>query len=192
MLSLPFLPLFFFFFTLSLSLSLSLRYVYKRGFSYFNLLLYPTPPAHTSLGILGTASFIRELIGHIRETDIQWAVDWWHISSMIHSCYKEYCVPLVGLCCYSNYSTCCISRQFGEPQGAPNGEGAFHTKVFIDKILGKLHEAWPNRRVTKGIAPPRYIYPTARYKQWLEDDMKWILRDEKAYMKTSKKARRAE
>ena len=41
----------------------------------------------------------------------------------------------------------------------------------------------------KDIVPPKYIYPTARYKQWLEDDMKWILKDEKAYMKTSKKIR---
>ena len=42
----------------------------------------------------------------------------------------------------------------------------------------------------KDIVPPKYIYPIARYKQWLEDDMKWILKDEKAYMKTSKKIRR--
>ena len=42
----------------------------------------------------------------------------------------------------------------------------------------------------KDIVPPKYIYPTTRYKQWLEDDMKWILKDEKAYMKTSKKIRR--
>ncbi|KAL0011558.1 hypothetical protein SO802_006666 [Lithocarpus litseifolius] len=77
--------------------------------------------------------------------------------------------------------------QFGEPQGAPNDEGVFHSEVFTDRILGRLHEAWPRCRVTRGIAPPRYIYPTARYKKWLEDDMKWILRDEKAYTKTSKK-----
>ena len=41
----------------------------------------------------------------------------------------------------------------------------------------------------RDIIPPKYIYPIARYKQWLEDDMKWILKDEKAYTKTSKKIR---
>ena len=46
--------------------------------------------------------------------------------------------------------------------------------------------------MTKDIVPPKYIYPIASYKQWLEDDMKWILRDEKPYMRTSKKARRIE
>ena len=100
-------------------------------------------------------------------------------------------MPLVGLRCYLYYSTFCISRQFGEHQGAPNDEGTFHTEVFTNRMLGRLNEARPCRRVTRGIALPRYIYPTAWYKQWLEDDMKWILRDEKAYMKTSKKARRA-
>ena len=133
-----------------------------------------------------------ELIGHIKETDIQWVVEWWHISSMVRSCYKDCYVPLVGLCCCSYYSTCCISRQFGEHQRALDDEDAFHTEVFTNRILGRISEAWPHCRVTKGITPPRYIYPTARYKQWLEDDMKWIPRDEKAYMKTSKKARRAE
>ena len=101
-------------------------------------------------------------------------------------------MPLVGLHCCSYYSTCRISWQFGERQGAPNGEGAFLTEVFTNRILGRLREAWPCRRVTRGNAPPRYIYSIARNKQWLEDDMKWILRDEKAYMKTSKKVRRAE
>ena len=38
----------------------------------------------------------------------------------------------------------------------------------------------------------RYIYPTVGYKQWLEDEMKWILRDEEDYMMTSKKVRRTE
>ena len=64
--------------------------------------------------------------------------------------------------------------------------------MFTNKILGRISEAWPHRRVTKDIVPPKYIYPTASYKQWLEDDMKWILKDEKAYMRTSKKARRTE
>ena len=95
-----------------------------------------------------------ELIGCIKETDIQWVVEWWHISSMVHHCYKDYYVPLVGLRCYSYYSTCCISRQFRERLGAFNGEGAFHTEVFTNRILGRLCEAWPRHRVTRGIAPP--------------------------------------
>ena len=52
-------------------------------------------------------------------------------------------MPLVGLHCSSYYSTSCISRKFGEHQGAPSGEGAFHTKVFTNKILGRLREVWP-------------------------------------------------
>ena len=64
--------------------------------------------------------------------------------------------------------------------------------VFTNKILGWISEVWPRHRVTKDIVPPKYIYPTTGYKQWLEDDMKWILRNEKAYMKTSKKAKRTE
>ena len=95
-----------------------------------------------------------ELMGHIKETDIQWVMEWWHILSMVHHCYKDYSFPLVGLCCCSYYSTYRISRQFGERQGALSGEGAFHTKVFANRILGRLREAWPRRRVTRGIAPP--------------------------------------
>ena len=101
-------------------------------------------------------------------------------------------MTLVGLRCCSYYSTCRISRQFGERQGGPDDEGDFHTAVFTDRILGRISEAWPRRRVTKDIVPPKYIYPIARYKQWLEDNMKWILKDEKTYMKSSKKARRTE
>ena len=56
-----------------------------------------------------------ELIGHIKKIDIQWVMEWWHISSMVHCCYKD-CVPLVGLHCCSYYSICCISRKFGEHQ----------------------------------------------------------------------------
>ncbi|KAK9998019.1 hypothetical protein SO802_017622 [Lithocarpus litseifolius] len=60
---------------------------------------------------------------------------------------------------------CALARKFGERQGALSGEGAFHTEVFTNRILGRLCEAWPCRRVTRGIAPPRYIYLTTRYKQ---------------------------
>ena len=55
-----------------------------------------------------------------------------------------------------------------------------------------LCEALLCRRVMKDIVSPKYIYPTTRYKQWLEDDMKWILKGEKAYMKTSNKERKTE
>ena len=119
-------------------------------------------------------------------------MEWWHISSMVHSCCKDCCVTLVGLHCCSYYSPCRISRQFGERQWALYDEGAFHIEVFTNRIFCRISEAWPRHRVTKGIVPPRYIYPTAGYKQWLEDNMKWILEDEKAYMKTSKEARRTE
>ena len=81
-----------------------------------------------------------ELMGHIKETGIQWVVEWWHISSMVYRCCKDYCVPLVGLCCCSYYSTYRISRQFGECQGAPDDEGAFHTEVLTNRILGMISE----------------------------------------------------
>ena len=99
-------------------------------------------------------------------------------------------MTLVGLCCCTYYSTCCISRQFGEHQGAPGDEGAFHTTVFTNRILVRISEAWPCRRVMKNIVPPKYIYPTASYKKQLKDEMKWILQDEKSHVKTSKKIRR--
>ena len=95
-----------------------------------------------------------ELMDLFKETDIQWVVEWWHISSMVPSCYKDHCVTLVGLQCCSYYSNCRISWQFDECQGAPNGKGAYHTAVFTNKILGRISEAWPCR-VTKDIAPPK-------------------------------------
>ena len=64
--------------------------------------------------------------------------------------------------------------------------------VYAALTLRRISEAWPRCRVMKDIVLPKYIYPTARYKQWLVDDMKWILRHEKAYMRTSKKAKRTE
>ena len=95
-----------------------------------------------------------ELMGHIKGTNIQWVMEWWHIARMVHSFCKDYCVPLVGLCCCSYYSTCRISRKFGECQGAPNDEGAFHIEVFTNRILGRFREAWPCHRVIRSIAPP--------------------------------------
>ena len=68
---------------------------------------------------------------------IQWVMD----SSMVHSCCEDYSVPLVGLCCYSYYSTCRILRKFTKHQRAPNDERALHTEVFTNKVLGRLCEA---------------------------------------------------
>ena len=101
-------------------------------------------------------------------------------------------MTFVGLRCYSYYSTCHILGQFGKHQGALDDMGAFHTAVFTNRILGRINEAWPHRKVMKDIIHPKYIYPTASYKQWLVDNMKWILKDEKAHMKTSKKIRKTE
>ena len=112
------------------------------------------------------------LMCHLKEIDIWWVMERWQISSIIHSCCKDYCVTLVGLRCCLCYSTCRILRQFGERQGNPHDEGAFHTAVFTNRILGRISEAWPRRRVTKCIVPSQYIYLTVGYRQWLYDDMK--------------------
>ena len=72
--------------------------------------------------VLGFEAYV-ELMGRLKETDIQWVVEWWHILSMVHSCFKDHCVTLVGLHCYSYYSTCHISKQFGECHGAFDDEG---------------------------------------------------------------------
>ena len=90
-----------------------------------------------------------ELIGCLKETDIQWVVEWWHFSSMVHSCYKDHCVTLVGLRCCSYYSTCRISRRFGKHEGAPDDEGFYHTAVFTNRIVGRISEAWPRCKVRK-------------------------------------------
>ena len=70
------------------------------------LLQYPTVPPSTYLPkhfrdywlYQNDISFkaYMELMGHIKETNIQWVVEWWHISSMVHRCCKDYYVPLVG------------------------------------------------------------------------------------------------
>ena len=118
---------------------------------------------HRHRDVLGFEAYM-ELMGRHKEIDVQWVVEWWHILSMVHSCFKDHCVTLARLRCCSYYSTCCISRQFKECQRAPDDEGAFHPTVFTNRILGRISEAWPRRRVTKDIAPPKYIYPIASYK----------------------------
>ena len=77
-----------------------------------------------------------EFMMRIDVTDIQWVVEWWRISSMVHSNYN--CVLLVGFHCCSYYFTCCIARQFGDRQGAPSDDGSFHTLAFTDRILGRM------------------------------------------------------
>ena len=87
------------------------------------LLHPPTVPLNTYLSrhlkdyqlrdVLGFEAYM-ELIGCLKETNIQWVVEWWHISSMVHSCCKDHYVTLVGLHCCFFYSTFCISRKFGK------------------------------------------------------------------------------
>ena len=70
------------------------------------LLHPPTVPLNTYLSrhlkdyqlrdVLGFEAYM-ELIGCLKETNIQWVVEWWHISSMVHSCCKDHCMTLVGL-----------------------------------------------------------------------------------------------
>ena len=159
-----------------LSLSLSLFFFFKIWLQE-RLQLLQTPPIPLSTYLfrhfrdcqlhrndMGFKAYM-ELMSRLKETDIQWVMEWWHISSMVHSCCKDHCVTLVGFRCCSYYSIYCVSRQFGEHQGAPDDEGAFHTMVFTNRILGKINEARPRHRVTKDIVPPKYIYPTARCKQ---------------------------
>ena len=76
-----------------------------------------------------------ELMEHIDATDIQWVVEWWHISIMVQRSFKDNHVPLVGLHYCSYYSTCHIARQFGDRQRAPSDDGSFHTLEFIDRTL---------------------------------------------------------
>ena len=202
---------FFFFFFLFLyflpplfSPPLFCRYGYKGGFNYFILLLYPSAP--TFLSILGTVDFKMSWV--LKRSCSLWVALWklafnghgmmaylkhdGHGTNLTFFPLSQAWFTAVGLRCCSYYSTYCISRQFGESQGAPNDEGAFHTVVFSNRILGRISEAWPHHKVTKDIVPPKYIYPTTSYKQWLNDDIKWILKNEKAHMKTSKKIRRTE
>ena len=77
---------------------------------------------------------------HIEISNIQWVVDWWHISSIVNHSFKDNCVPLVGLCHCFFYSTCRITRQFGDHEGAPSDDGSFHTMVFTERILGRICE----------------------------------------------------
>ena len=108
---------------------------------------------------------------------------------MVHRSLKDNCVPLVRLHCCSYYSTCRIVRQLGDRQGAPSDDGSFHTLAFTNRTLGKICEFWPQRQVTKGIHIHQFLRPTLGYKKWLEDGMKWVSIDEKAYMKSNKKKR---
>ena len=68
-----------------------------------------------------------ELMEHIDATNIQWVVEWWRILRMAHRSLKDNYDPLVGLHYCSYYSTCRISKHFGDHQGAPSDDGSFHT-----------------------------------------------------------------
>ena len=120
-------------------------------------------------------------------SNIQWVVEWRHISSMVNRSFKDNYIPLVGLRRCSYYSTCRIARQFGDRQGPPSDNVSFHTLAFTKRILGRIHENWLWRMVTKGIRFPQFLHPTLGYKKWLEANMKWVLIDEKAYKKSNKR-----
>ena len=117
----------------------------------------------------------------VREAPIasssQWVVEWWCIINMVNSVFKDNCAPLVGLRCYSYHSTCHIATQFGDHQGVPNDEGIFHTLVFTDRILGRIHETWLKRMVVKDIPFPYFLHPTSGYRAWLAADMRSICRE---------------
>ena len=130
-----------------------------------------------------------EFMKCIDVTNIQWVVEWWHISSMVNCNFKDSCVPLVGLRCYSYHSTFRIARKFGDHQGAPSDDGSFHTLAFTNRVLGRICESWPQRRVTKAIYFPQFLHPTLGFKKWLEADMKWVPIDEKAYKRSNNKKR---
>ena len=90
--------LFLFFLSLSFFSSPS-SFFYFYFYFYFFIFCkygYNCPLAPTFLDVLGFEAYI-ELLGRLMETDIQWVVEWWHISSMVHNCCKDHCVTLVGL-----------------------------------------------------------------------------------------------
>ena len=55
-----------------------------------------------------------EFMKHINVSDIQWVVEWWHLSGMVNQIFKDNCVLSVGLHCCSYYFTCRIARKFGD------------------------------------------------------------------------------
>ena len=95
-----------------------------------------------------------EFMECIRVANVQWVVEWWRISSMVHHSLKDNCVPLVGFYFYSYYSTGHIARQFGDHQGAPSDDGSSHTLAFTDRTLGTICKSWSRWRVTNDIRPP--------------------------------------
>ena len=106
---------------------------------------------------------------------------------MVNGNFKGNCVPLVGLCYCSYYSTCRIARQFGDHQGALSDGGSFHTLAFTKRILGRIRETWSLRMVTKDIHFPQFLHLISGFKKWLKGDMKWVHIDEKAYKMPNKR-----
>jgi len=103
--------------------------------------------------------------------------------------FKENCVSLVRLCCYSYYPTCCIAWQFGDRQGVPCGTGSFHTLAFTERILSRIHETWLRRVMNRDICFPQFLHPTLGYKDWLSTDIRAVHREEKDHKKSNKRKR---
>ena len=103
--------------------------------------------------------------------------------------FKENYVPLVGLRHYSYYPTCRITRQFGDHQGVPCGNGSFRTLAFTERILGAIHKTWPQRVMNRDINFPQFLHPTLGYKDWLSTDMKVVHKEENDHKKSNNRKR---
>jgi len=118
-------------------------------------------------------------------TDIQWIVEWWHISSMVNRVFKNNCVPLVGLHRYSYYSPNHITRQFGDCQGIASDDGVFNISVFTKRVLDRIRETWLKRMVAKDIRFPQFLHPTSGLQSLA--NLKWVPIDEKTYKRFNKR-----
>ena len=132
---------------------------------------------------------LTELLKHLTSLDVQWVVEWWHIKAMSSCGFNEKCVPLVRLRCCSYYPTCRIARQFSEHQGVPCGNGSFHTLAFTKRILGRIHETWPQRAMNMDIHFPQFLHPTLGFKDWLPTDMRAVHTEENDHKKSNKRKR---
>ena len=120
-----------------------------------------------------------EFLKRLTPLGVQWGVDWWRITGMVNRIFNDNCVPLIGLRRCSYYSPGCIARQFADCQGVPNNDGIFHVLVFTKRVLGRIHETWLKRMVSKDIRFPWFLHPTSGYKTWLIADIKSIRMEER-------------
>ena len=97
---------------------------------------------------------------------------------MVNCVFKDNCVPLIRLQCYSYYSPGHIARQFGDNQGVPNDDGIFHISIFTKRVLGRIREIWLKRMVAKDICFPWFLHLTLGYKIWLTVDMRSVRMEE--------------